>query len=351
MIIVHCVFEMETGGSQVLVVDLLNELCLAHTVALVIINNQYNETLLGQLRKEVGIYYIYRKQGSYNPLPFIRLNRLLARLRPHIIHCHEYNTSRFIWVKIAKLVYTVHTIGLPVVYYHRYHLLAAVSTAVSSDVRSGCALPVSVIYNGIRIDAFKKRTSYAAGGVWKLVQVGRLVHGLKGQDLLLRALHRLVYQYKMTNVSLHFIGAGGSLGYLQEMVRELRLQPWVKFKEDMERSWLFGHLLDYHLLVQPSRSEGFGLTMLEGMAAGLPVLASAAYGPAEIIPLFPSGFLFDNGDDKGCAQQIIRICDLYSNNKIEALAAASLAVLQSKFSLQACTRQYVAAYKQLTGLQ
>ena len=350
MNIVHCAFEMQTGGSQVLVVDLLNELCLAHQVALVIINDQYNKTLLEQLRKEVCIYYIDRKQGSYSPLPFLRLNRLLSVLRPQIIHCHEYNTSRFIWIKTPKLVYTVHAIGLPVQHYHRYHLLAAISIAVCNDVRARCTLPVQVIYNGIKIDQFRKRTSYIPGaGGWKLVQVGRLVHSIKGQDVLLHALHRIVYEHGVTDVSLHFIGAGESLPYLQAMVSKLKLEPWVQFRGDQERSWLFEHLADYHLLVQPSRMEGFGLTMLEGLAAGLPVLASAVYGPAEIMPLFPSGFLFGKEDDRACAVQIMQICSLFSNNKMEALTAASRAILQNKFSLEACAQQYLEGYKQLTG--
>jgi hypothetical protein len=177
MTIVHCAFEMQTGGSEVLLVGLLNEMCKMHTVSLIIINGQYNKSLLQQLHSSVTIHYINRRQGSYNPLPFIKLNWLLNRIRPQIIHCHEYITSRYIRVRTGKLVNTVHAIGLPVRYYHQYNLLIGISAAVSSDVESRSGCPVVTISNGIDVGKFVQRTDYTYEETmtWRIVQVGPVV--------------------------------------------------------------------------------------------------------------------------------------------------------------------------------
>ena len=64
MKIAHCLFTFETGGAQVLSVDLLNEMCGHHEVSLIIINNKWNEKLIAQLDRRVTVYYIKRKEGD-----------------------------------------------------------------------------------------------------------------------------------------------------------------------------------------------------------------------------------------------------------------------------------------------
>ena len=48
--IVQCFFTFETGGAQILALELLNEMCNEHDVTLVIINNKWNMGLLKPAR-------------------------------------------------------------------------------------------------------------------------------------------------------------------------------------------------------------------------------------------------------------------------------------------------------------
>jgi glycosyltransferase involved in cell wall biosynthesis len=324
-------------------------MCNSHSVSLVIINRQYNKSLLRQLNSRVNIYYINRKQGSYNPFPLWQLNRLLYKLRPQVIHCHEPDTAKYIKLTSGKLVNTVHDLGLPTTYYHYYHLVVAVSSAVFNDVATRCRCTLTTIVNGIQAGAFTRKQAYTPGtsGTWRLVQVSRLVHDRKGQDVLLHALHRIVYEYGIRNISLDFIGPGDSLAYLQLLTRQLELDGYVNFPGDKERSWLFDHLADYHLLVQPSRIEAFGLTVLEGIAAGVPVLAANIAGLAEILQNVPAAFLFEPGDVAGCARQIEAILALYGNHRVSGLIQPSVDMVISKFSLRSCATAYLDAYTQL----
>jgi glycosyltransferase involved in cell wall biosynthesis len=350
MKIAHCLFTMETGGSQVLAVELLNRLCYHHDVSLIIINNRYNEKLVQQLNKRVSIYYINRKEGSRNIIPVIKLNWLIVRLNPDVIHCHEPRLAKIIKMRHARLLYTIHDIGIPVSCYHLYDGLVAISDSVYKDVVSKCNAPVSIVYNGVSFESFlqKKVFFMQKGTPLRIVQVSRLMHTKKGQDIMLQALHLLVKKYRYHDFTFDLIGSGQSYQYLSDMVCELGLQQQVRFCGEKDRDWLFKNLAGYHLLVQPSRYEGFGLTILEGLAAGLPVLASNIDGPAEIIYRTPAGFLFDNEDVEGCARQLIAIVQLYNNGEMAGLVKETMPVIEQLYSLQVCVNAYMKEYKLLT---
>lgn len=350
MKIVHCLFSMETGGSQVLAVELLNEMCKQHTMSLVIINNEFNESLLKQLNKKIPIFYINRKQGNRNPIPIIRLNLLLLKLKPDIIHTHEPKVAQIVKANPAKLLHTVHDVGLPTTLYHLYDSVVAISDAVYNEVTLRYNAPVKKVYNGIPVDLFKRRKDYQLkqDEPVKLIQVSRLVHEKKGHDVLLHALSIIKSQYHFSNFSLDFVGSGVSREYLEKLARELGLTDQVNFLGERNRDWLFANLCDYHILVQPSRFEGFGLTILEGFAAGLPVLASDIDGPAEIISRSPGGFLFKNGDSASCANELNNMLKLYSNNQVSGLMDKTIDMIKENYSIKACTREYLEEYELLT---
>ncbi len=348
MKIVHCLFSMEIGGAQILVVDLVNEMCLAHDVHLIVVNN-YNEKLIRQIDKRVKIHYMRRKEGSRNPLPILKLNYLLIQLNPDIVHCHEPNMAKAIKAKRAKLVYTIHDVGIPVIFYDMYQSLVAISDAVYQDVTSRCDLPVTTVYNGVQIKSFRQRTEYSADtdNVYKLVQISRLMHEKKGQDILIHALHKVIREYHFSNVMLDFIGDGTSMHYLKNLINELGLGGHVRCIGERDRDWLFSNLSEYHILAQPSRYEGFGLTILEGFAAGLPVLASNIDGPAEIIHSLSGGFLFNNGDVDDCASELYKLLNLYHNNKIGELMQETVPLVKKKYSIESCAGGYLAEYRHL----
>jgi len=346
MKIVQCLFTIKTGGAQILVVDMLNEMCRHHDVSLIIVNDQFNENILSQLNSNVKLYMINRKEGSLNPIPLLKLNLLLLKLKPDIIHCHEANMARLIKVRGGKFVYTIHDVGIPVSLYHHFDSVIAISQAVYTDALFRITGDIRTVCNGIPVSSFTKRKEYTLKHDEKcrLVQVSRLMHTKKGQDILLKALHQVIYHFGFENVSLDLIGSGDSLDYLLELVEDLKLGQHVRFLGEKDRGWLFSNLSRYHLLVQPSFYEGFGLTILEGLAAGVPVLASNIDGPAEIIAQTRGGFLFEKGNVENCATQIFRFIHMYQHNQVEVLMHHTLQSVEDKYSIQSCVRGYLTEY-------
>lgn len=349
MKITHCIFSMETGGAEVLTVQLLNEACQEHEVSLVIINSKWNKILLNQLDRRVKVYYINRQPGSKNPFPLIRLNWLIRRINPDVIHSHDPKVARVIKWSKAKLLHTIHDVGIPVTNYSLYHRLVAISDTVKRDVSIRTRFDVKKVYNGIPAESFVQRTVHELKPhePIRLVQVSRLVHEKKGQDILLHALHKLKFNYGIHEVKLDFIGSGHSLEYLKKLSHELELDGVVDFVGEKPREWLFQNLRSYHVLVQPSRYEGFGLTVLEGMAAGIPVLASDTDGPAELIGSLPGGFLFENENPADCASVLFHIYRLYKSAGIASLLEESTALIDEKYSLRSCSLKYIKEYESL----
>jgi glycosyltransferase involved in cell wall biosynthesis len=346
MKITHCFFTMHTGGSQILAIDMLNEMCKLQEVSLIVVNNQWNEALIKRLSPLVKIYLINRKEGSRNPFPILRFNLLLNKLKPDVVHCHEVKLVNLIRFNKVKKVYTVHDVGIKNAAIDKYDAIVAISSAVALDIKNRFNIEARVIHNGIPMGNFKKRAQYAIGSepLIRLVQVSRLVHEKKGQDILIRALHKLKAVYKKSNIVLDIIGIGNSMNYLKSLTEELELSHNINFLGEKDRSWIYDHLADYHALIQPSRFEGFGLTVVEGVAAGLPVVVSNIEGPAEIMTGISTNFLFETASADDCARMINKLIEYYHQGKMKVVLDEMYDSMKRRFSIESSVVQYLDAY-------
>ena len=138
------------------------------------------------------------------------------------------------------------------------------------------------------------------GGPLRLVAVGRL-DAVKGHDVLLRAL------VDVPEVTLTVLGEGGRRAALERQVHELGLSGRVRlpgWAEDVAAA-----LPSYDVLVLPSRTEGWPLTVVEAMLAGLPVVATPVGSVAEAVRDGETGLLVAAGDPVGLAAALRRLRD------------------------------------------
>lgn len=348
MKIAHCIFTMKTGGAQVLVIDLLNEYCKIHEVSLVIVNDQWNDFLLEKLDKRINVYFIKRKEGSRNPFYLLKLHYILKKIAPDVIHCHEDKMVKMFLGKF-KTVFTIHDINTDIEHLNKYKAAMAISGAVANNVYERIHQRPVVIHNGIAMNQFKRKTSYniSPGEKIRMVQISRLVHDKKGQDILIRAVHDLVFNRGIKDIEVDLIGSGTSQEYLQTLVAQLKLENHINFIGEKDRNWIEENLASYHILVQPSRFEGFGLTVIEGIAAGLPVVASDIEGPAEIMEKVSKHFLFKKEDIKACGDALEEVIMLYQQNRIQALMEETYRTISTEYSITTTAGKYYSLYKTL----
>jgi sugar transferase (PEP-CTERM/EpsH1 system associated) len=209
------------------------------------------------------------------------------------------------------------------------------------------------ICNGVDIARFvprgEARRAPGPEGFWNsgsfvVGTVGRL-QPVKDQAALLAAAARLLELRPELDSRLRvvLVGAGPMESELRARARALGLGA---------RTWFAGAVTDvpallssFDVFVLTSLMEGISNTLLEAMACGLPVVATAVGGNVELVRDGDTGLLVSPGDVEALAQKLARVAtepDLASMLGARARAAAI-----GEFSLEAMVRRYGELYSRL----
>ncbi len=144
-----------------------------------------------------------------------------------------------------------------------------------------------------------------AGGVVRLLFVGRLV-GQKNLPLLLDALVRMRGR-GLPAFELVLAGSGPEEGALRRAVENLGLGEQVRFRGAVERSEIAACFGGADVLVLSSDFEGYARVLMEGAAAGLPIVCTQVSGAEEAVEDGVSGFVVPVGDAHGLADALSRL--------------------------------------------
>lgn len=158
------------------------------------------------------------------------------------------------------------------------------------------------------------------GGPLRVVFLGTVIER-KGLHTLLDALARLgEADWRLT--------VAGALdaepGYVRRVLRQVEqagLDARVTLAGQLEDGELVDLLSRADVLAIPSSHEGFGIAYLEGMAFGLPAIASAAGGAAEIVTHGKDGFLVQPGDVDALAEHLRALATDPARRRVMSLAA------------------------------
>ena len=181
-------------------------------------------------------------------------------------------------------------------------------------------LPVergAVIWNGHRGDLFTPPAEISAreAGPLRVICVANLVPS-KGVDLLLDALAAVD-----APTTLHLVGDGPERGPLLERARRLRVE--LRWESRLDRAELADALRAADLFALPAGGESFGIVYLEAMACGLPVVAPAGEGIADVVRHEVEGLLLPERNVASLAGAIDRLAA--DGPLRDRLAAAALA--------------------------
>lgn len=166
---------------------------------------------------------------------------------------------------------------------------------------------VHVIPSGVRAELFDATEEVAEdsapvadppGPV--VLFLGRL-HRQKGVDVLLRAFTTV------PGATLVLAGDGPDRGSLERMAHELGLRSRVRFLGFVPHDRVPALLRSADVLVMPSRYEELGTAMVEGMYAGLPVVASDTGGVPELVEHDGNGLLVPPGQPAPLADAVNRL--------------------------------------------
>lgn len=282
---VHVVNSLAAGGAERLLLDL--------TAALRGVGVESRILTLAEGELDYGDVSVdcLGLDNIYTPAAGIRLARRLkteevagadlfhVHLFPSLLHVSLAGRMGSVSV---PLVYTEHhttnrrrgkLVGrmLDMISYPPYSRVVCVSGAVRESLTRWMPRLASrtvVIHNGIDVSKFSSATSARPfGETPSVVTVGRL-RRTKGTDLAIRA----VAELGDVPLRMRIVGEGPMRSRLEALSRQLGLSGRVEFLGS--RDDVPSILADADVLLHTSGSEGFGLVVLEAMAAGVPVVCT-----------------------------------------------------------------------------
>ncbi|MGA8573162.1 MAG: glycosyltransferase [Desulfobaccales bacterium] len=297
---------------------------------------------------------------------FLTLCRVLRRYRIQLLHTNSYVPGNY-----ARLAAALMGVPLIVDHWHGFtrfsrkrrlicRLLGrrtTLSLAVSQGVRDylieQCALDpakVRVVANAIdlaRIQEHRPRAEVRRElGITEETRVvglvGRLDHWGKGHRELFIALAGLKDRYPLTAL---IIGGGRREAELRQLAAAMGLGPQVLFLG--QRRDIPDLLAAMDILVLPSHSEGVSLALLEAMAAGLPVIATAVGGLPEVVTDAANGLLIPPRDPEALARALERL--LADPNFARRLGEQARADMKAHYSLERLGREINEIYGELSG--
>jgi glycosyltransferase involved in cell wall biosynthesis len=172
----------------------------------------------------------------------------------------------------------------------RVHVLRAARVLVTSRYSGeraqefyGLPRPPAVVPELIDLAEWRSLLSQhpAASDRFTVLYVGRF-YRRKRVDVLLRAAAAL--RARIPNLEVRIVGAGPCAVDLHRLSSDLKLSGAVTWLGDVSRAQLIAEYNRCDLFCLPSVQEGFGIVLLEAMAAGKPIVAARAAAIPEVAP-------------------------------------------------------------------
>ncbi len=368
-LVAHVLHRFDTGGLENGVVNLINHLPQASFRHVVIALSEVTDFRQRLRRSDVECFALHKPPGHGARL-YPRIWRLLRRLRPAIVH-----TRNLAALEMQPAAWAA---GVPVRlhgehgrdmddldgsnrHYQRVRRLYAPFVqryvALSQDLEGYLVQRVGIdadrivqIYNGVDAERFAPRregvradtgSPFAAPGHFVFGSVGRM-QTVKHQTLLARAFVKALELAPELRefARLVIVGDGPLRAECQAVLEAARASAlaWLPG----ERSDVPEQMRGFDAFVLPSLAEGISNTILEAMATGLPVIATAVGGNGELVGAGRCGHLVPSDDVDAMAR--VMVATARDPAAAAALGRAARAEVETRFSLQAMVNAYHGVY-------
>jgi len=289
-----------------------------------------------------------------------RVSRLLARIRPDVVNAHYATGYGRLAAAATRFPLVVNVWGSDVLEFPNkgfFNLLwlvnnlkraqALISTsffmAVQTNALAPDLPPVFVVPFGVDTDLFRPSEAKDQQDVLVIGTVKALAP-IYGIDILIKAFAILV-QAGRYKVHLRIVGSGSQLGELQELVRTLDVSGHVDFIGALPHSRIPDELRAMDIFVALSRSESFGVAVIEASACGLPVVVSDVGGLPEVVKDGTTGFVVPAENAQAAAMKLEVL--LASAELRQQMGAAGRANVLDCYRWSHCVDRQLAVFLQV----
>ena len=343
--VLQIVPSFATGGAERFVVQLMQALdkrCF-DVAALSLYDRQATELEAALAEHQLRASFL-KKHPGHDLQIFGQVCKAVHEFRPDIVHTHlhalNYAVPAIAMHLVPRAVHTVHSVAereqsrigkwLPKLLFSRRITPVAIASEVQKSIRRVYGMDSVLIPNGIPLTAYRKASRNASE--WReregfrpedilFTCVGRL-EPVKNHFCLVGAFARAFE--RLPRAHLVLAGSGTEREFLEALVCALGLTHRVHFLG--VRSDIPALLSASNVFVLASDHEGSPLSVMEAMAAGLPVVATAVGGVPELVP--PKvGILVAPGDLTALAEALTSLY-LDAERRVRMSSAAAEHAIQ-----------------------
>jgi sugar transferase (PEP-CTERM/EpsH1 system associated) len=368
-LIVHMMHRFDTGGLENGVVNLINHMpaeAYRHAVLALTEVTDFGQRIQ---RSDVEFISLYKPPG-HGVWQYPKLLKLFRQLRPAIVHSRNLAALEMqvpAWA--ARVPVRIHgehgrdmddLDGTNVTnqrirrFYKPFiHHYMALSRDLAEYLVQKVYVPqveVTQAYNGVDTGRFFP----AAGGQQPIAgcpfdpsknfligTVGRM-QTVKDQVMLVHAfIQAIVLAPRLRlHMRLVMVGEGPLRAQAQALLDEagLSAMAWLPG----ERSDVASIMRGLHVFALPSLAEGISNTVLEAMASGLPVIATAVGGNADLVEQGHTGYIVPPGHPQAMALRMVALAS--HPDRAHRMGHAGRERVVAKFSMQAMVATYQAVY-------
>lgn len=363
MKILHIISSGGMYGAEAVILNLsrtLNE--GEHASALGVFSNASNPNLqLHEAAVKEGIEsHLISCKGQIDRGVITSIRELVRLAGADIVHAHGYKADVYVYFALREtgtpFVSTCHNWlndGPLVAFYgvvdrwvlRSYAAVIAVSDEVKARLlKAGVqAEKIHLIRNGIDLRPFAGATPSLRGDRQKkrtVGWIGRLSHE-KGADIFLRAAAEVLGRCPDTRFVL--VGDGPDLAALKALANELKIGEDVAFtgrRDDMPSVYA-----SLDVMVSSSRQEGLPMAILEAMASGLPLVATAVGDVPTVVLHGRTGTVVPSENIDMLAAAMV---DLLQHPEMRAkYGSAARQLIEDEFSAQRMTANYLRVYNEV----
>jgi glycosyltransferase involved in cell wall biosynthesis len=373
--IAHVIETVELGGAEKLLLSVARNLNKGE-FTMIVVHLSGGGALKGEFEKcGVRVFDLSLKRQGDMAGAVAALRTIFLENKIDIVHTHLFYANIYgrIAAKLAGVRHVLTTLHNPDYSYEdngriTYKIrkavdgysgrlcnsgFLAVSGFVKADFEKNLGFKnIEVLHNAIESGLYgglaaeeraHKRLELGAGSADILIlNIGRL-HPQKGQGYLLRAFHAIKQAGGAGALKLVIVGRGGMEDRLKNTARELGLTGQVLFLRD--RTDIPALLQACDMFVLPSDYEGFGMALVEAMAAGLPVIASDIDTLREIVDDKVDGILVRKSDPGALADAILAL--IRDRDAMKVLGERARQKARLKFDITAYTGRLENKYRSM----
>lgn len=199
---------------------------------------------------------------------------------------------------------------------------------------------IDVIPNGIDTKHFFPEPKNRPPGKWIITSGASRVTRRKGLEYLIRAVALLKDAHP--HIVLKILGDGNDKARLEKLVEEWKLQKHVEFLGRIPREKTAPYYQEASVFVLPSQNEGMSNAMLEALASGLPIIATATGGSTELVKEGENGFLVHMRSPEDIAEKLRMFLD---NPELLNKFGVASRKRAEELSWEKVAQEYVGVYK------